>query len=589
MYQGLKLKDPDLAVLATRLRNPKLGVRLVPLRNGIFRRSRRSFTAAEVTSWIAGYKRCDRASAAKIAQRLVNANVIRLADGDMSITGTKEVFEDCQKDLYTFMDHMDNSAALAMVARGLASAKKGGADSTAALRPRIHAPPVDDANGLTSAEAGAAAAALGPGTSMGLTESGDSSNGGKAGGRRGRAESASKGTSNVSSLFIPSSANGVVLNDVPWEEARVKPRSPVALTAALLDQLRSVCVMYSHESPAVKSMNGTNSSDGGSSGAIPQDSNRGSALVKPSWDELSADSVEATRISESLARHGQALATLGVAELEVDSMIPQFAPQISVAHFVSSAEFARFERATAELQAVDLSTLTTRSAKAAFALNLYNLLLLHARLSFGTRVNRVDRARVNSRVVYRAGGHIFCLDDILNVMLRGESRGKGFGKLMNRSGKSADADCHRRLAVHPAMPEALLAISVTASSYDPPIRAYYEDTLGDDLAEVGDKFLSTWVRPRLLSSKGSVARVPKVFSMFGSDFVLSERLPTSGKDSDVVVTQSVLVWIADHIKLNQKLSERVRKCQSLEFYKTGDALEARDGKGDTIAPFFWSA
>jgi hypothetical protein len=348
-----------------------------------------------------------------------------------------------------------------------------------------------------------------------------------------------------------------------------------------------VCAAFSSGDAAGSSAGSSSACADGSSSMML--SSGGIALASLGGDEFAEEGIDTAPIADSLAKHGRALSHLGVADLDVDPTLPRFAARVDVPPLVSSPEFARFERATAELQAVDLALLTTRSAKAAFALNLYNLLSLHARLSFGTRVNRVDRSRANHRVVYRVGGHIFCQDDILNVMIRGESRVKGITKLMSRSSKSADADCHRRLAIQPIMLEALCAVCVTGSSYDPPIRAYDEENVEADLAEVGDRFLSTWVRPRVLPSKAAVCRIPKVFAMFGTDFALSDRGSSSAKASDSAVSECLLEWISEHITSSGALGERVSQCQAVEYYRTGDALAGRDGKSDTLAPLFWES
>lgn len=557
-YQGLRVRDEELAVLATRLRNPKFGVRLVPVRTGLFRRSRQCFSAAEVTAWIAGYKRCDRDAAVLVVQRLVTANVIRSPDADKSAQGRKEVVRDSAKDMYVFVDHAENCAStLAVTPRGLAKASSGTAD--AGTSPASSAASTADVArdiGFEDVDTPPARPA-------------------RAGSRRTRADSAAEGSANgnVHSRSAPTNPiNGVVLNDVHTDLAEEKPVGPVALTVALLQHLQAVCAKYSGS--------GTSSGDCG----VPEDA---AACPQPHWLKDADDSTN-DRISEYLARHGRSPV---MSDVKADFVLPQANEAVNVARLVSSPEFARFERATTGLQSVDLTTLTTRDGKAAFALNLYNLLSLHARLSFGTRVNRGDRARVGTRVLYRVGGHLFCLDDILNITLRGETRpAKGLSKMLARPGRSSAAtEWPRRLAVQPTMPEALLAVRTTGTSFDAPIRAYTEEGVCEELNAVGDRFLSTWVRIRASPTGGSVARVPRVFSTFGADFAAYRAEHAAGGGGDADASRGVLEWIADHMTSNAELSGRVRGCDAVDFYKTADALEARDGKGDAVAPAFWSA
>jgi Protein of unknown function, DUF547 len=407
-------------------------------------------------------------------------------------------------------------------------------------------------------------------------------------------------------------AGGTVLNDAPYElHGRSPVRDPVTLTAVLLSDLQNLCERYAVGSGSASSRHSSSSSLAGLSSAAENEAFGTSSLGRKVFfddedmsstcgkEERTDDSdvnglddmdvaIPRAFVTQSMAQRGRD--GLGFDNSDIDHLLRCGKKQaiVDVSKLIDSAEFQEFEASSSDLKAVDPSALTSRDAKAAFAINLYNLLSLHARIRLGVPTNRADRTRLNHRVYYLVGSQAhLCLDDISTVLLRNERR-SGISRLIQKAGRSAEEEFHRKLAVQPVMPEALCAICATASSYDPPIRVFYTEHLSADLAEVVDRFLCKWVRPRAVPNDFWTARVPLVFSMYRNEYAV-ESLPsaTAALSEDQIVS-SVIDWIMHHVTSNAQLSQRLSHCNSLEYHRVADAFQDERSGQRAFSPLFWS-
>lgn len=592
--------DEKMLQLLQSLKDPILGVQLEPYKKGaLFRRSPAGmcFTGSAACVWIAAYMRTSRKEACEVAQKLLIARSIRSVVGHAAGSRSHDPvrFRDSSSDHYVFVE--DRAPSTSIPSRDLSdsassenlsvqSSSQSCSSGNQKDRPVVRETRLIAGRAFRSDLKPSSSGPIGTKPRTGYVARTEM----KQAVRSSGSDDQPMSLSNLAAMLLPSSSSGGTSSNGPGTVLNGKPsswdgpacaRDPITVTGALLSELRDICEHFAlaASSPSVSS----------SSSSEPSNSHLPSASdalfsMDPCDDMLMDSAINCSvPIASTVAKRGQELQNLGIESLHVEPAVS--VPCVNIECLQASPEFARFERATAELQAVDLDLLTTRSAKAAFAINLYNLLSLHARISVGSPSNRIEKNRVHHRIVYRVGGEVyFSLDDILNVILRSEHR-RGISKLIQRQPRNGDTDWHRRLAVQPVMPEALCAILTTWSSYDPPVRVYTSDNLSVQLSEVIDRFLSTWVRPRLLPSKAGVARVPRIFTLFVNDFVSDRHVPNGKASTEHAMNQVVLAWISEHIRSNAGLADRVSQCQHLEYYRLGDAFDANSSS--TFAPYFW--
>lgn len=83
--------------------------------------------------------------------------------------------------------------------------------------------------------------------------------------------------------------------------------------------------------------------------------------------------------------------------------------------------FCRYLRIIEELQRVDLESLS-REEKLAFFINLYNMMAIHAILTWGHPVGALERRKFFGDFKYVIGGCAYSLSAIHNGILRGNQR-----------------------------------------------------------------------------------------------------------------------------------------------------------------------
>ena len=101
----------------------------------------------------------------------------------------------------------------------------------------------------------------------------------------------------------------------------------------------------------------------------------------------------------------------------------------------SLPEYAEYLSAAGELQRVDLFGLTLPE-KAAFFINVYNSLVIHAMVELSLPANAIDRMFFYKRAQYLIGGHAYSLDDIENGVLRGNRPGSKTIQLLSPFARS---------------------------------------------------------------------------------------------------------------------------------------------------------
>ncbi|KNC47676.1 glutaredoxin [Thecamonas trahens ATCC 50062] len=90
----------------------------------------------------------------------------------------------------------------------------------------------------------------------------------------------------------------------------------------------------------------------------------------------------------------------------------------------ASPSFAHFQDNVAELQSLQLNTLTTQE-RTTFFINTYNILVVHAAIVYGHPTNRFQRAWFFSKPHYLIDGHVFSLSVIEHGILRANTKAPG--------------------------------------------------------------------------------------------------------------------------------------------------------------------
>jgi len=133
------------------------------------------------------------------------------------------------------------------------------------------------------------------------------------------------------------------------------------------------------------------------------------------------------------------------------------------------------ERLYAGLQAFDPLDLVAPEQALAFWINLYNVLIQDAVLTFQVRKSVVGATRgflrFFEKAAYRIGGQRYSANDIEHGLLRA-NQGHPYGK----SGQFAAGDVRRRMVLTPMEPRIHFALNCASRSC-PPIRVYAPDHL----------------------------------------------------------------------------------------------------------------
>jgi Protein of unknown function, DUF547 len=181
--------------------------------------------------------------------------------------------------------------------------------------------------------------------------------------------------------------------------------------------------------------------------------------------------------------------------------------RVDYGRLAASGEFAVAVEASRELAGLRLDTLTDRSGRLAFWLNVYNALVLHGIVHLGVRTSVRRVWNFFGRVSYRVGGLVFSLDDIEHGLLRGNGRRK-LPPLRPFGG----GDPRRALAVSPPDPRYHCAVTCGAASC-PPVGVYRADAVDTQLDLAARTFVNQEVAlsgPRVVCSR--------IFKWYRGDF-----------------------------------------------------------------------
>lgn len=178
-----------------------------------------------------------------------------------------------------------------------------------------------------------------------------------------------------------------------------------------------------------------------------------------------------------------------------------------------SEEFARYLRIIEELQRVELEDMP-KEEKLAFFINLYNMMAIHAILTWGHPARALERRKLLGDFKYVVGGSTYSLSAIQNGILRANQRPpynliKPFGAR------------DRRSQVALPYPEPLIHFALVCGTRSgPALRCFSPGNIDRELMDAARSFLRTG--GLMVDSEAKVASVSKILKWFSVDFGKNE-------------------------------------------------------------------
>jgi len=191
--------------------------------------------------------------------------------------------------------------------------------------------------------------------------------------------------------------------------------------------------------------------------------------------------------------------------------------------------FRLYVDAAAELQKVDLGSLSTRREEAmAFWINVYNAMVVHATAAIGpAEGGTFGRLRWYSSVSYSIGGFKFNLNDVEHGILRANAPSPA--NILNLLGASKLApktfginDKRKKYSLATVDPRIHFALNCGASSC-PPIRVYTPERLEAGLSAAAAAFCESGVVIEQHSMR-SIVKLSSIFKWYGKDFGTKAQL-----------------------------------------------------------------
>ncbi len=185
----------------------------------------------------------------------------------------------------------------------------------------------------------------------------------------------------------------------------------------------------------------------------------------------------------------------------------------------SDPGFAAYVDASAELQRVDLSPLSREQLMALF-INLYNALIIHATVVYGTKLDPAKKASFfTAGAKYNISGSDYSADDMENGVLRGNRPGAASLAALTgipalSSGPFGSSDPRLRHIVSPVDPRIHFALVCGAKSC-PPIKLYSAAQLEEGLAGAAEAFCQSEVS---VDRAARVVQLSKIFKWYAIDF-----------------------------------------------------------------------
>jgi Protein of unknown function, DUF547/Domain found in Dishevelled, Egl-10, and Pleckstrin (DEP) len=190
------------------------------------------------------------------------------------------------------------------------------------------------------------------------------------------------------------------------------------------------------------------------------------------------------------------------------------ADDVDYSLLAKSEEFRQYTLAAAELQGVQLQSLT-HDEKIAFFANIYNALCLHCYIAQGAPTNVIRRWVFFRTLSYRIAGLDMSLDDIEHGILRGNKRAPMI-KIVQQL-RPSDPKCQHIVTKRDAR---LHFVISAGTNSDPPIRILDSDSIQEQLHDATVEFLSRAVK---IDVANRVVTLPRIFMWYADDFPSPER------------------------------------------------------------------
>ncbi|KPK30651.1 MAG: hypothetical protein AMK69_02830 [Nitrospira bacterium SG8_3] len=175
-----------------------------------------------------------------------------------------------------------------------------------------------------------------------------------------------------------------------------------------------------------------------------------------------------------------------------------------------SNAFEDYVSATKALTVFDLNTLTSREAKLAFWINIYNALVVHGILELNIKKSVKEVSSFFNTVCYDVGGHIFSLDDIEHGILRGNKKKHFFSHR-----PFSDSDPRKRSIIETVDPRIHFAL-VCGSNSCPPIDVYEAGEIDEQLELVTSGFVNS--DEVILDKESKKLMISRIFEWYEDDF-----------------------------------------------------------------------
>ncbi|XP_058096651.1 uncharacterized protein LOC131242188 [Magnolia sinica] len=179
----------------------------------------------------------------------------------------------------------------------------------------------------------------------------------------------------------------------------------------------------------------------------------------------------------------------------------------------ATEEFARYLRIIEELQRVDLKDLS-REEKLAFFINLYNMMAIHAILTWGCPTGALERRKLLGDFKYVIGGCTYSLSAIQNGILRGNQRPP-----YNLTKPFGVRDMRSKIALPYTEPLIHFAL-VCGTRSGPALRCYSPGNIDKELMEAARDFLRNG--GFVVDMEAKAASVNKILKWYSADFGKNE-------------------------------------------------------------------
>ncbi len=184
--------------------------------------------------------------------------------------------------------------------------------------------------------------------------------------------------------------------------------------------------------------------------------------------------------------------------------------RVDYAAMRKSESFRKYIELAGQLQIFDPFTLRTDSARKAFWINIYNILIIHAVVHYNVNRSVKEVPGFFKRPRYNIGGYLFSPDDIEHGILRGNRPRPG-----SKRKQLSDSDSRNKLTVNELDPRIHFALVCAASSC-PPIEFYDAERIDNQLDVAGRSFLLR--RGLSLDKKRSVIYLSRIFEWYDKEF-----------------------------------------------------------------------